>query len=55
MKMCKIARPSQQQMSVCYAFAGDCRRRHIALSFSEWLCVVMCVCLSVCESEFKPL
>jgi len=48
--MCKPARPSQQQLSVCDAFAGNCRRRHIALSFSEWLYVVMCVCLSVSRS-----
>ena len=33
MKMCKIARPSQQQLSVCYAFAGDCAPKAYSTEF----------------------
>ena len=59
MKMCKTARrPSQQQLSFCYAFAGDCPPKAYSIEFFRVVIrgyVRLCVCLSVCESEFKPL
>ena len=50
MKMCKIARPSQQQQSFCYAFAGDCSPKAYSTEFFRVVIrgyVRLCVCLSV--------
>ena len=33
MKMCKTAWPSQQQLSFCYAFAGDCPPKAYSTEF----------------------
>ena len=48
--MCKIARPSQQQQSFCYAFAGDCSPKAYSTEFFRVVIrgyVRLCVCLSV--------
>jgi len=53
MKMCKTARPSQQQLSFCYGFTGDCPPKAYSTEFFRVVIrgyVRLCVCLSVSPS-----
>ena len=53
MKMGKTARPSQQQLSVCYAFAGDCAPKTYSTEFFRVVIrgyVRLCICLFLSPS-----